>query len=105
MTNLNILRDALVGVSDKVYHYHAPNNAKPAYIVWAEDSADDFLADNQHVEILMSGTIDLFTKKENDPLFDSITEALNAIPCAFYLNSTQYEEETGLIHYEWVFQV
>lgn len=58
MTNLKVIKDALVAVTDRVYHYHAPDNAVPAYIVWAEDSADDFLADNSHVEILMSGTID-----------------------------------------------
>lgn len=105
MTNLKMVKDALVAVTKRTYHYHAPSNAKAPYIVWAEDSADDFLADNKHVEILMSGTIDLYTAKENDPLFDGVVDALNGIPCAWYLNSTQYEDETGLIHYEWVFQV
>ena len=28
-----------------------------------------------------------------------------AIPCAWYLNSVQYEEDTKLIHYEWYFEV
>lgn len=105
MTNLNVIKEALTAVSDKVYHYRAPDNAVPAYIVWAEDSADDFIADDKHVEILMSGTIDLYTSEENDPLFAKIVDALNGIPCAWYLNSTQYEEETELIHFEWVFQV
>lgn len=105
MTNLNLIKTAMAGLTDKAYHYHAPPNEAPPYIVWAEDSAIDFLADDKHVEIVMGGTIDLFTLEENDPLMDSIPQALNGIPCAWYLNSVQYEEDTKLIHYEWVFEV
>ena len=31
--------------------------------------------------------------------------ALDAAGIAWYLNSIQYEEDTGLIHYEWVWEV
>lgn len=73
--------------------------------MWAEDSANDFIADNKHIEIVMGGTIDLFTLDENDPLMEEIPRALNGIPCAWYLNSVQYEEDTKLVHCEWVFEV
>lgn len=36
---------------------------------------------------------------------DYIPAALDGIGCAWYKNSTQYEEDTGLIHVEWVFEV
>lgn len=105
MTNLKLIKDALTALTDKTYHYNAPQNTSPPYLVWAEDSANDFLADNRHVETVMGGTIDLYTLDEDDPLMQSVPEALNEIPCAWYLNSVQYEEETELIHYEWVFEV
>lgn len=105
LTNLNILKDALVGVTKNTYHYFAPPNTSPPYVVWAEDGANDFIVDDKHLEIVMSGTIDLFTLDENDPLMGSIPQALNGIPCAWYLNSVQYEEDTKLIHYEWAFEV
>ena len=73
--------------------------------MWAEDSANDFIADNKHIEIVMGGTIDLFTLDENDPLMEEIPRAQNGIPCAWYLNSVQYEEDTKLVHCEWVFEV
>lgn len=92
-------------LTEKAYHYHAPQNETPPYIVWAEDSANDFLADDKHVEVIMEGTIDLYTLDEVDILMESIPKALDNIPCAWYLNSVQYEEDTKLIHYEWVFKV
>ena len=105
MSRLNIIQDALTAVSDAVYHYHAPPNSAAPYIVWAEDSGNDFEADNLHAEIADQGTIDLYTLQENDPFIESIPSALNAAGCAWYKSSTQYEDETGLIHVEWVFEV
>lgn len=103
--SLSMLKEALVAVSEKTYHFHAPANAEPDYIVWAEDGSSDLIVDNKHLEYGTTGTIDLYTLQEDSPLFRQIQEALNGIPCAWYLNSTQYEEDTKLIHYEWVFEV
>lgn len=92
-------------MSSNVYHYHAPDNRPVPYIVWMEDGANDFEAENVHEEFVMTGTIDLYTRDDKDPLMDSIPQALNGIPCVWTLNSVQYEEETELIHYEWTFEV
>lgn len=105
MNRLNIIQDALTALTDAVYHYHAPPNSQSPYIVWAEDAGNDFEADNSHEESVDQGTIDLYTLQENDPLMESIPAALNGVECAWYKNSTQFEEETGLIHVEWVFEV
>lgn len=105
MTNLNLIKTALLGLSDAVYHYHAPPNCPVPYLVWAEDGANDFVADDKHLEMVYQGTIDLYTKNEDDPLMQSVPAALNGIPAAWYLNSVQFEDDTGLIHYEWVFEV
>lgn len=105
MSRLNVIQNALPALTDAVYHYYAPPNSQPPYIVWAEDAGNDFEADNLHEESVDQGTIDLYTLQENDPLVESIPAALNNVGCAWYKNSTQFEEETGLIHVEWVFEV
>jgi hypothetical protein len=53
----------------------------------------------------VTGTIDLFTQNEFDPVVDQIQEGLNELGIGWDLNSTQYEDETNLIHYEWTFRV
>lgn len=49
--------------------------------------------------------VTIFTKTEGDSLFEAVPAALEGIGAAYYLNSVQYEEDTGLLHYEWVFEV
>lgn len=105
MNRLDTIKTALTALTEATYHYHAPPNSAAPYIVWAEDAGNDFEADNFHAESADQGTIDLYTLQENDPLMESIPAALNNVGCAWYKNSTQFEEETGLIHVEWVFEV
>ena len=102
---LERLQAALAALTDRVYHYVAATNSTPPYIVWAEDGDNDLLAGNVHAERCYTGTVDLYTKVDKDPLFSAIPEALEGIGAAWYLNSVQYEEDTGLIHYEWVWEV
>lgn len=102
---LEQLQAALVALTDKTYHYFAQPNTTPPYLVWMEDSDNDITADNIHAEKALAGTIDLYTKTEDDPLMASVPLALEEIGASYYLNSVQYEEETGLIHYEWAFEV
>ena len=101
---LGRLRTALAALTDRTYHYFAAPNSTPPYIVWAEDGDNDLEADNAHVEHIFAGTVDLYTNIEDDPLMESIPEALAGLPAAYYLNSVQYEEATGLIHYEWTWE-
>lgn len=102
---LETLQAALAALTERCYHYFAKPNAEPSYIVWAEDGDNDLTANNVHGERSYTGTIDLYTKIESDPLLADIPQALEQIGASYYLNSVQYEEETGLIHYEWVFGV
>lgn len=102
---LKHIRDILITCSDKVYHYDAPKGLQK-YIVWAEDGEGDPLElDNNKVEQVITGTIDLFTKSEYDELIDTIQEALNQNSISFNLISVQYETETEYIHYEWRFEI
>lgn len=95
------LKNALLTATSRVYHFSG-NGATAPYIVWAEDGqADAVWADGKMQEQVITGTIDLFTKTEYDPLFNAIQTALNGIDISYRLESIQYEEDTKLIHYEW----
>lgn len=102
---LNKMRDLLVSVTDSVFHYVALPNSLPPYIVWAEDGDNDLSANDHHAERALTGTVDLYTKQENDPLKDAIEQSFEEAGISWYFNSFQYENETGLLHYEWVWEV
>lgn len=102
---LEEIRDMLLAVTPNVYHYNAyeqPDN----YIVWSEDGESQSLsADDAKEEQSISGTIDYFTKVEFDPTVKQIQVALNNNDICWKLNSIQHEEDTGYIHYEWLWEV
>lgn len=90
-------------VTDAVSHGKRLNSER--YFVWQEERGDDFGADGRHAERGMSGTTDLFSKQEFDPWKDAFEAQLNASPLSWYLNSVQFEEDTGFWHWEWVWSV
>ena len=74
--------------------------------VWQEEGANDFEADGVHAEHAVRGTTDLFTKNEFDPWKEQFEASLDASGgIAWYLNTVQYEEDTGFYHYEWVWEI
>lgn len=87
-----------------VWHYFRPKQTPP-YALWQEDGGSFFFADNNAKESHVTGSTDYFTKTEFDPMVDEIQKMLTENGFAWTLNSIQYEEETGLIHYEWVWEV
>lgn len=90
-------------VTDAVSHGKRLNSER--YFVWQEERGDDFEADGRHAERGMSGTTDLFSKQEFDPWKDAFEAQLNASSLSWYLNSVQFEEDTGFWHWEWVWSV
>lgn len=103
--SLNDLKTALAEVCPRLWRYIAPPNATVPYAVWAEDQRFDYLADDHHAEHGWQGTIDYFTKTEDDSQTTVIEQTLDSLPIGWTLNSVQYEEETGVIHYEWVWSI
>ena len=96
-----MIEQALRQVHVPVFHFYAFHKAD-RYVVWAEDGEGE---DNQKVGQVLSGTIDFFTRTENDPAIVEIQTALENAEISYYLNSVQYEEETRYIHYEWRWEV
>lgn len=102
---LDDLKNALLTVTDNVGHYEAFEKTDQ-FIVWAEDGeAGSGHADNHKTTQVLTGTIDYFTKTENDPNFAAIQAALNSLDIGWRLNSIQYEDDTKYIHYEWVWEM
>lgn len=74
--------------------------------VYAEDGGKNFTGDGHQTERTTIGTVDFFTRDDSETPRNTIEAALNGLECcAWYLNSVQFEEDTGFIHLEWVFEV
>lgn len=96
-------------LSCDVYHYWRPNMGAP-FCVWAEDGEQytSIQADNHKAEQAVTGYVDYYTKVEYDPNLDTIQTILNEIndfPFGWRLDSVQYEDETNLIHYQWIWSM
>lgn len=99
------IEELMLTVTDSVFHYEAMDNPD-RYIVYAEDSEGSSVeGDDRKINQSMQGTIDYFTKKDWDENVTKIQEVLKNACVSFYLNSVQFEEETGYQHYEWVWEV
>jgi hypothetical protein len=102
---LQSLKTLLLTIGPPVFRYFATGQIGN-YIVWAEDGeGSSGHADNQKTTQVIQGTIDYFTKTENDPVVGQIQDALNKADIAWRLNSVQYERETGYIHHEWTWEM
>lgn len=92
-----------------VYHYWRSQKGAP-FVVWAESYEDEPInGDNRKAEQAIRGYVDAYSKTEFDPLFDDVQSILNGLaedmPFGWMLDSVQYEEETNLIHYQWIWSV
>ncbi len=102
---LNDLKNILVSIGPPVFHYSATGQTGN-YIVWAEDSEGNSLnADDKKEDFSIQGTIDYFTKTEYDPVVEQIQDKLTEAEISWRLNSIQHEDDTGYIHYEWVWEL
>lgn len=95
--------EAHTRVTDAVSHYEKLESDR--YFVWQEEGEESLSANNRHKETAMRGTTDLFTKMEFDPWKERFEKELTRSGIAWELNSIQYEEETGFIHFEWLWYV
>ncbi|MEY8386683.1 hypothetical protein AALC17_05185 [Oscillospiraceae bacterium 38-13] len=84
---------------------HGKRLKSERYFVWQEDGAHDLEANDRHEELVITGVTDLFTRRDLDPWADALGEALSAQGIAWRLVSADYEEETGLWHYSWDWEV
>jgi len=68
--------------------------------------AEDDDGDDRKQDRAWEGSVDLYTRGEAPLIVASVENALEDVcESAWWLNSNQYERETGLIHREFVFQI
>ena len=84
---------------------HGQRLKSDRYFVWQEERADDLEANGHHIERAMSGTTDLFSKQEFDPWRAAFEASMDSAGMSWYLNSVQFEPDTGFWHWEWVWGV
>lgn len=84
---------------------HGGRMKSDRYFVWQEEGSNDLIADGIHAEQAVTGSTDLFSRKEFDPWKEQFEEELDRAGIAWGLNSVQYEPETGYWHWEWVWEV
>ena len=98
------VKEALLEVTEEVSHYEASQKGCH-YIVYAEDGEGAGVhGDNQKLLQSIEGTIDLYTKKDRDPWVEGIQRSLKRKRIAFRLSEVSYEQETGYLHYQWIFE-
>ena len=94
------LRDALLTVSADVYHYKAPQQKAPPYIVWGETSAEHAEdADDRAQVLLVSGELWYYTKTEYDPVLHEIIAAMESAEAAWRINTIGRDNDSGMYVY------
>ena len=94
---------AHTAVTDAVSHGKRLKSER--YFVWIEEDGRDLLGNDRHIERGQRGRTSLYTKREFDPWKEQFEHALDTFGLSWRLNSTQFEEDTGFWHYEWLWGV
>ncbi len=111
MTDISTVQELLqrliaahLSVTDKVSHSERLSSDR--YFVWQEEgNVNIYGGDGGVLERAITGSTDLFTKQEFDNWAGKFEAALTDADILWYLNSIQYEPETGFYHYEWIWTV
>lgn len=97
------IKKAHLEVTDQVSHQVRMKSDR--YFVWQEDGTNDFLAGGRHAERAVTGSTDLFSRLEYDPWAEAFEAAMDTEGISWRRNSVQFEEDTGITHYEWIWEV
>ena len=91
------------GIPFASYAWAAPPQ-DDSWGVLAIDGGTSLAGYDAHAEDVLEGTIDLFTRRLDAADFNAVRGCLQGLEICYRLNSVQYEQDTRLIHYEWVWQ-
>ena len=76
----------------------------PYGVVSIEGPGDIVAGDDQIIHQALRGSIDLYVGSPDLTWMTTVQGAINGL-VAWSLNSVQREEDTNLIHYEWIFEM
>lgn len=102
---LAALATALNETGYRFAHYAWSKAPEGDYGTYSENNGDDLIADGIHIEKGTVGYINYFTRDDSGAPKTTIENALNELRIPWNLNTVQYENDTGYIHYEWEFSV
>lgn len=107
MRQLDVIRDALLTVSGRVFPFMPPKDKVYPYLVYDFDNTIELQANNMVLEQAMQGTVDLYSENAADPLFYKVQTALRQAGVAWYFNTKQVEDDRDktVFHYEWVWSL
>jgi hypothetical protein len=96
---------AIKGVQFTEYEWKTRPNGNHGTVQLDFEAADDNGDDIKQARA-WEGSVDLFTHGKEMLIVAAVESALEEV-CegSWYLNSEQYERETGLVHREFVFQI
>ena len=96
---------AIQGVQFTEYEWKTRPNGNHG-TVQLDFEAEDDIGDDFKQARAWEGSVDLFTHGKEMLIVAAVESALEEV-CegSWYLNSEQYEKETGLVHREFVFQI
>lgn len=80
---------------------HAP--AGTYGVVSLEGQEESLPGDDRINAQSIRGSIDLYVKGVGTDAPQAVQDAINGV-VAWRLNSVQYEDDTGLVHWEWIFE-
>ena len=73
------------------------------YGTFGLSGAYDALWGSDHmISQTMEAMVHLFTRSNGQEMIRTIQAVLNGLEISWYLNSIQYEDDTGYMHLEWV---
>ena len=96
---------AIQGVQFTEYEWKTRPNGNHG-TVQLDFEAEDDNGDDRHQNRAWEGSVDLYTHGKEMLIVAAVESALEDV-CegSWYLNSEQYEQQTGLVHREFVFQI
>lgn len=96
---------AITGVKFTEYEWKT-RPAENFGTVQLDFEAEDDSGDDGKQDRAWEGSVDLYTHGEEMTIVAAVETALESVcESSWYLNSIQYEHDTGLIHREFVFQI
>lgn len=75
----------------------------PYGVISLEGQEDSDAGDDRITHQAIRGSIDLFVADKLAPEPKTVQDAINGV-VPWRLNSVQFEDDTGLIHWEWIFE-
>jgi len=101
------LKDALANNTGYPFALYGWENATAdTYgVVSLDGGAPSLWADCKMEGQTFGGTVDLFTRDPSQTPVQAVQGVLKGLDISWYLNSVQFEDDSGYIHHEWVWQV